>query len=275
MIHWLVLLLALPLAYANSTSSNTWLSCGEFTLPNGGVTQEICAELQVVTTNITMDDGSESIAYQVYTYNILDVPNGIDVFEVSNYSEYLSGTIVNVTQSFIEGSCDVTINGTACTNCEICGTAQVSVDCSVIPGGRAVGCESVEYVYLPFEEYPLPHTATDAGIVNTTTNTTGTTGDVAANTTNTTGDVAANTTGTTNTTGDVPANTTGTTDDVPATTPGTTDDVLGNSTTPEGDDGTNSSSQVDNNTPEESSSYRSMAAVTAVMVAAVATFLQL
>ena len=158
MIRSLAFLFALPLAHA---SVGIGISCEQFVV-EGGAIEEVCAEHQMVGPSPAMvNDTVEYIGDYVDTYNILELDDSTTAEEIeampSNYTDYLSGLIVEVTR-YSAGGCEVTINGTACEdNCEVCGdnSTSVSVDCSAVPGGRAVNCEPVDNVYFPFAGYAL------------------------------------------------------------------------------------------------------------------------
>ena len=157
MIRSLVFLLALPLAHA---SVSIGITCEQFAVAEGRDIVGVCAEHQMTGPSPAEIDGTvEYIGDYVDTYNILALPDSInaeieEAILLGNYTDYfLSGLIVEVTR-FNAGGCQVTIDGTACARCEICGektSASVSADCSSIPGGRAVECEPLDNVYFPFE----------------------------------------------------------------------------------------------------------------------------
>lgn len=162
--------LALPqLAHASVAID---ISCEQFVVDHtsGGAIKDVCAEHQMYGPSpaITINDTFVVVEYNgdyVDIYNILlDLNDTVTVEELremstanyaTDYPDYLSGLLVQVTR-FEGGGCEVAINGTACTNCEVCGgenSTFVSADCSAIPGGRAVECESLDEVYYPFEGY--------------------------------------------------------------------------------------------------------------------------
>jgi hypothetical protein len=180
MIRSLAFLLMLPVAHASAAIG---ISCEQFVV-DGGAVEEVCAEHQMYGPSPGLINGTdvEYIGDYVDIYNILELDDSVTAEEIEampgNYSEYLSGLIVQVTR-FQEGGCEVTINGTACANCEVCGdnSTSVSADCSAIPGGRAVECEPLDNVYFPFEGYALANSteAEEGGDVSTNPPTDGST----------------------------------------------------------------------------------------------------
>ena len=165
MIRPLFFLLAFPLAHA---ATSIGISCEQFVV-DGGAIEEVCAEHQTLGPDpVMVNDTVEYIGDYVDTYNILELDDSMTAEEIeampANYTDYLSGLIVEVTRFSAEG-CRVTINGTECVNCEVCGdnSTSVSVDCSAIPGGRVVECEPVDNVFFPFEGYALADTSEEDG----------------------------------------------------------------------------------------------------------------
>ena len=150
-------LLALPFAHA---SISIGISCEQFIVNDGLAVKEICAEHQMIGPSPVMINGTvEYIGDNVDIYNILELEldDGIAAPEIigpmlANYTDYSTGLIVEVTRfSAPGGGCDVVISGAACANCHVCDSTSISVDCSVVAGGRAVECEPLDSVFFPLE----------------------------------------------------------------------------------------------------------------------------
>ena len=148
------------------------ISCEQFVV-DGGSVEEVCAEHHTIGSssdtveNIGSTLGADYIMAD--TYNILELDNNMTAEEMEsmpgNYTKFLTGLVVQVKQLSSSEGCEVTINGTACTNCEVCAdnmTSSVSVDCSSVPGGRYVQCEPLENVFFPFKGYALATDDADA-----------------------------------------------------------------------------------------------------------------
>lgn len=156
MFRSLVFLLAVPFAdgYARSGPS-----CEEF-LVDGG-TMDVCAiHTEIGPSPAEMNGTIVEVGDYMDTYEIMELPDDgsvtpDDILSMSvNYSDYLTGTTIEVTR-FSSGGCEVKLNGDACANCEICegNSTAVSVDCSVVSNGSLVECEPLENVFLPLEGY--------------------------------------------------------------------------------------------------------------------------
>jgi len=168
-----LLAFTLPPQFARASDSTSMISCEQFVV-DGGSVEEVCAEHQMMGSSAMGGD-------EDHIYNILELDNmTADEMETmtGNYTQYLSGLVVEVKIMGTTGSCEVTINGTACANCEVCGdnsttsdvgvTADdsVSVDCSAVPGGRAVECEPLDNVFFPFAGYVLDNATDDGGAMH-------------------------------------------------------------------------------------------------------------
>lgn len=157
MIRSFALLLALQLVHSMvESASSSDVTCENFTIPDEGIIEEVCAHHIFATESF-----NDTITDQVHTYNILK-PVNRTAGEFPNCGDGI-GIFVELAQRPSEGTCDVTINGAPCANCEHCdpNLGYVSVDCSVVPGGRVVECESNDYVFYPIEGYVSTNALTD------------------------------------------------------------------------------------------------------------------
>ncbi len=169
MISSLFLLLTVPMANAYI---NMGVSCADFVV-EGGAVEEVCAYHEEQGPSIaTMEDGEvEYIGDYVDTFNILQLSDNMTQADfdtmTTNYTSFMTGLVVEVTRFTTQEGCQVTVDGTMCEECVVCGanSTDISVDCTTVPEGRMVECESVDAVFFPFEGYmPLAAMADNATV---------------------------------------------------------------------------------------------------------------
>lgn len=165
MITTLFLLVSLPLVRAYI---NIGISCQEFLVDDAS--ELVCAhhEEQGPSIAAVNDTHVEYVGDYIDKYDILDLDMNMTLEEVESlmttYYDYLAGFTIQVTRFTEKEGCEVSLNGTLCSNCEVCegNTTAISVDCSVTPGGRIVECEPLDDVFFPLEGYSLVPTTDGA-----------------------------------------------------------------------------------------------------------------
>jgi hypothetical protein len=133
--------------YASGVSSSVPINCPAFSYNDTNF--EVCntASFAAISGIGMFENGTQTPASQVFWYN----------FTIYNKEDLLPLFLITMERSGeVQGEIDrteceyVAMDGEACSSCSYCGNEKFSADCTNLPNGRIVQCESINPVFFPF-----------------------------------------------------------------------------------------------------------------------------
>lgn len=126
------------------------VQCDTATMDDGKVSELCFTHSGYVPSTVNLQDrgnvdfGGFAVSYEYWG----GLAAGTNILHLTNASSYYTGYAVHIDWT---DSCTVKVNNDLCSDCVICSDKVVSVDCTVVPLGRSVNCESIEPFFFPLD----------------------------------------------------------------------------------------------------------------------------